>query len=139
MLVVVWSAGISSNPLYVLRNTTLRTILCRQPLHDDAAELDEDGNLIALHGCATNNTDDDEIESGSGLECGADLGPIIKAFLGLEHPEEFVWILKPGASVCFGFDDPEKNHLGMINLFSMMDTVRTVSYTHLTLPTIYSV
>ena len=117
VLVVVWSADVSSNPLYLLRNSTPNTILCRQPLHDEAAGLDEDGNLIAFNGCAPDTTGDATKDAdmdgytAGGIECGADLGPIIKSFLGLDHPEEFVWVLHPGESICFGFDDPEKTHI----------------------------
>jgi SHR-binding domain of vacuolar-sorting associated protein 13 len=106
VVVVVWSGNDKSNPLYTLRNRTRHTILCRQPLQDEDNELTgSDGDMTNLETCTG-------IEGGSyGFECGADFGPMLRSFLGLERIEEFVWILKPQDVTCFGFDDPEKPHI----------------------------
>jgi hypothetical protein len=107
VVVVIWSADQKSNPLYVLRNNTSRTILCRQPLHDDVGESDNHNSFLT--GCTGQN--DGAIAQNSGFECGADFGPMINAFLGLDPAEEFVWVLRRGEKTCFGFDDPEKFHI----------------------------
>ena len=108
VVVVVWAADKKSNPLYLLRNRTSRTILCRQPLQEDSGAVDDDGNFVAFEGCSG------EMQTGeeqSSFECGSEFGPIIKSFLGLDRVEEFVWVLRRGEAACFGFDDPEKHHI----------------------------
>jgi len=100
VVVVIWSASLNSNPLYVLRNRTSHTIICRQPLQEEHCEPDGNGDSIPNpEGCS--NT----------FECGTEVGPTIISFLGLNQIEEFVWVLKSGDVACFGFDDPEKPHI----------------------------
>jgi len=108
IVVVIWATNHDSNPLYVLRNRTPYTILCRQPLHDGEHQRSDaivkDG-IFTLPDCATH-------PASSGLECSAsEIGPMIKSFLGLDSFEEFVWVLKSNDVMCFGFDDPEKPHI----------------------------
>ena len=106
VVVVVWSGDDKSNPLYTLRNRTRHVILCRQPLQDQNDDLiGPDGLVTRMESCASP-------QNGSSLfECGGEIGPIIRSFLGLDQVEEFVWVLKPGMVTCFGFDDPEKPHV----------------------------
>ena len=105
VVIVVWSANEKMhNPLYSLRNTTPYTILCRQPLQEDKGDSDnqEDSPILA-EACG----DKSQI-----FHCGhTDVGPMILSFLGLDRIEEFVWIVRSGDVVCFGFDDPEKPHI----------------------------
>jgi len=103
VVVVIWSANEKSNPLYILRNRTVHTILCRQPLQDEPSELEGGSDILSLDSCANNG--------GSGKGCGSEVGPMIRAMLGLNRIEEFVWVLPSGGVSCFGFDDPEKPHI----------------------------
>lgn len=106
VVVVIWSANEKSNPLYIIRNSTLHTILCRQPLQDEGGDSGDNGNsLFHMNGCSGG------ISPRVGFECGTEFGPMVKAFLGLDRIEEFVWVLKSGDVACFGFDDPEKPHI----------------------------
>jgi Vacuolar-sorting-associated 13 protein C-terminal/SHR-binding domain of vacuolar-sorting associated protein 13 len=104
VVVVIWTTDNNSNSLYLLRNETTKTIICRQPLHD--LEEIEDGNKV-LPGCSGQAG----AGGAQGFECGADFGPIINAVFGLETKEEFIWVLHPGENISFGFDDPEKGHI----------------------------
>jgi hypothetical protein len=106
-VLVIWTANEKSNPLYLLRNRTSTTILCRQPLQDEAAD-DSARNkkaTISTDACSA------VALTNAGIECGTDVGPFFLSFLGLNSIEEFVWVLKPGDVACFGFDDPEKPHI----------------------------
>jgi hypothetical protein len=103
VVVVIWSANEKSNPLYLLRNTSLYTILCRQPLQKDEEEkVGSNGHPFMVDGCSPSALVHDS------FECGAEIGPMIRNFLGVEKIQDFVWVLSPGDVVCFGFDDPEK-------------------------------
>lgn len=102
IVIVLWSTDEKSNPLYVLRNTTPHTIICRQPLQaEEGDEPVSDGAIVSSVGNL----------GGPSIECGADFSPIVRSMLGLDRLEEFVWILKGGEVTCFGFDDPEKPHI----------------------------
>lgn len=107
VVVVIWSANEKSNPLYLLRNSTPHTILCRQPLQDEEGGNSEptEHRVLNQEGCSGKNL------VSNGFHCGTEIGPMIKYFLGIERIEEFVWVLRPGDVVCFGFDDPEKAHI----------------------------
>jgi hypothetical protein len=106
VVVVIWSANEKSNPLYVIRNSTPHTILCRQPLQDEEGASSETGDgLFHFDACSGGGT------SNSGYECGSEIGPTVRSFWGLDRIEEFVWVLKSGDVACFGFDDPEKPHI----------------------------
>jgi hypothetical protein len=106
VVVVIWSANEKSNPLYVIRNSTSHTILCRQPLQDEEGVSSENGDgLFPLDGCSGNGA------SNPGFECPSEIGPTVRSFWGLDRIEEFVWVLKSGDVACFGFDDPEKPHI----------------------------
>ena len=104
VVLVVWSANQQSNPLYILRNSTSRTVLCRQPLRPDRVT-------------GRQSMDDDFVEK---VGCTGTLYPSTRNFhctndslfsmLGIDQSEEFVWVLKPGQISCFGFDDPERPH-----------------------------
>jgi hypothetical protein len=106
VVVVIWSANEKSNPLYVVRNSTPHTILCRQPLQDEEGGSSENGDgLFHLDGCSGSGA------SNPGFECPSEIGPTVRSFWGLDRIEEFVWVLKSGDVACFGFDDPEKPHI----------------------------
>lgn len=106
VVIVIWAANQNSNPLYLLRNRTPFTILCRQPLSNDHGDGDnEDHGFFMLSNCS------DPSVSATDIGCsGSEFGPLLKSFLGLDHTEEFVWVLKSNDVACFGFDDPEKPH-----------------------------
>eukprot|EP00977_Amphora_coffeiformis_P005612 scaffold1181_cov152-Amphora_coffeaeformis.AAC.4 len=106
--VVIWSATEkSNNPLYLLRNRSRYTILCRQPLQEELVDTENaatsDTTVVAVEGCAARTP--------NVFQCGTEIGPTIRSFLGLDRIEEFVWVIKSGEVVCFGFDDPEKPHI----------------------------
>ena len=109
VVIVIWSANEKSNPLYLLRNRTSHTILCRQPLHDEQQESSKnEDNFLYPESCPPGiSTSQRE----GGFECGAEFAPLVRAFLGLDRIEEFVWVLRSGDVACFGFDDPEKPHI----------------------------
>ena len=52
VVVVIWSANEKSNPLYILRNRTMHTILCRQPLQDEPSELKTGNDILAVESCS---------------------------------------------------------------------------------------
>lgn len=115
VVVVIWSTNEKSNPLYLLRNLTSRTIICRQPLQEEGEEVKHAADsLLPIEACAGEGSSDN---NGCGLprnpvfECGAEIGPIVRHFLGLDRIDEFVWILRKRKIACFGFDDPEKPHI----------------------------
>jgi len=108
VVIVIWSANEKSNPLYILRNQTLHTILCRQPLQDEPSQLDDGNDVLAVEpfpgGCSSG-------KHRGGYECGSEVGPMIRSLLGIHRIEEFVWVVSSGGVSCFGFDDPEKPHI----------------------------
>jgi len=103
VVVVLWSATEKSNPLYMIRNKTKHTILSRQSSRERLVK-SLSGNEDFLKSCAND-------VSVSGFECGGGLRPAIQSFLGIGHASEFVWILKDGEQVCFGFEYPENDHV----------------------------
>jgi hypothetical protein len=106
VVVVIWSANEKSNPLYVLRNSTPFTILCRQPLQDD-----QTGRVRSRSGGRDSRKLQAAGSPRSGLECGAELPPMIRSLFGPRNVNEFVWSLKSGEVTYFGFEDPEKPHI----------------------------
>lgn len=113
VVVVIWSANEKSNPLYILRNRTPHTILCRQPLQDEPSELQAGNDILAMESCSGGAASHakSSVNRTRSYECGSEVGPMIRSLLGLNRIEEFVWVLTNGAVTCFGFDDPEKPHL----------------------------
>jgi len=114
VVIVIWSANQQSNPLYLLRNRTKYTILCRQPLQEE--QNDEHLNIVTSCGTSTpvtksTPTAGKKSNRHNGFECGSEITPIVRSFLGLDPIEEFVWVLRSGDVACFGFDDPEKPHI----------------------------
>ena len=111
VVIVIWSTNEKSNPLYLLRNLTSRTIICRQPLQEEREELKHAADsMLPIESC-TGGLSSSTNRRNSVFECGSEIGPIIRAFLGLDRIEEFVWILRKRKVTCFGFDDPEKPHI----------------------------
>ena len=105
VVVVIWSASDKSNPLYILRNRTRYTILCRQPINEYTSKVDDDRDVpqgLTIERCTPRTS----IETD--FPCGAEFGPAIRSFLGLEKVEEFVWTIESNQETCFGFDNPEK-------------------------------
>jgi hypothetical protein len=106
VVIVVWAANQNSNPLYILRNRTPYTIICRQPLTNEAELPPPDitkSGILSLPQC-----------SGQGEASGcntSDIGPIVSSLLGLNTVEAYIWVLKSNDVACFGFDDPEKPHV----------------------------
>ena len=88
VVIVIWSANEKSNPLYLLRNRTSHTIICRQPLQDEQPEAgkNEDGFMLA-ESCGT-GTKKSAMQRNS---CGSEFAPMVCSFLGLDRLEEFVW------------------------------------------------
>ena len=108
VVIVIWSANENSNPLYILRNRTPYTILCRQPLQDEPSELESGNDFLPIEACSGINP---STERDRTFQCADEVGPMIRTFLGLDRIEEFVWIMPSGGVSCFGFDDPEKPHI----------------------------
>ena len=105
VVVVIWSGNEKANPLYTLRNLTGYTILCRQPLQNtDGNELADPDDNLPNFSCSSDKRNPI-------FECGPEIGPMVRSFLGIDQIHEFVWVLKPRDVTCFGFDDPEKPHL----------------------------
>jgi hypothetical protein len=68
--------------------------------------------MISLESCGGGySTGKRNLVYNGGFECGSNIGPIVRSFLGLDRIEEFVWILRKRKVTCFGFDDPEKPHI----------------------------
>jgi hypothetical protein len=113
VVVVIWSTNETSNPLYLLRNLTSRTIICRQPLQEEVEDFKHPADsMISLESCGGGySTGKRNLVYNGGFECGSNIGPIVRSFLGLDRIEEFVWILRKRKVTCFGFDDPEKPHI----------------------------
>ena len=111
VVIVLWSANEKSNPLYLLRNRTPFTILCRQPLHDEQEVANKEVAVAVPSASAQSTKPTKKVKNNTDFQCGADLGPLIRSFLGLDRLEEFVWVLRSGETACFGFDDPEKPHI----------------------------
>jgi len=109
VVIVLWSVNENSNPLYLLRNRTPYTILCRQPLYDEPHQGANDS------GCpepVVRETDANTLgENPVKYNCGTELAPLVRSLLGVARVEEYVWTLRSGESACFGFDDPEKPHI----------------------------
>lgn len=114
VVVVIWSTNEKSNPLYLLRNLTSRTIICRQPLQEEVDDFKNPADsMISLESCGGgySSTSKRSLVHNGGFECGSEIGPMIRSFWGLDRIEEFVWILRKRQVTCFGFDDPEKPHI----------------------------
>ncbi len=111
VVIVLWSANEKSNPLYLLRNRTCHTILCRQPLQGEQENGDNDGGDDSRAACGSTGKPKKSRRKNNDFQCGAELAPMIRCFLGLDRIEEFVWVLQSGETACFGFDDPEKPHI----------------------------
>ena len=111
VVIAIWSASEKSNPLYLLRNRTKHTILCRQPLQEEH----NNENADAIISCGTGSTiipvTGNKSRKQSNFECGSELTPIVRSIMGLDRIEEFVWVLRSGDVACFGFDDPAKPHI----------------------------
>jgi hypothetical protein len=110
VVIVLWSVNENSNPLYLLRNSTPYTILCRQPLHDEPHQTEKDdanGPDPGIRGMERMTPEKKPVD----YNCGAELAPMVRSLFGLDRIEEFVWVLRSGESACFGFDDPEKPHI----------------------------
>lgn len=110
VVIVIWSANEKTNPLYLLRNRTSRTILCRQPLQEEQNDFDEAERAIAGGG-PDNGRGKKVARRSNGFECGNEIAPMVRSFLGMDRIEEFVWVIRTGDVACFGFDDPEKPHI----------------------------
>ena len=103
VVIVIWSANEKSDPLYLLRNRTPYTILCRQPLQEE--QNDEHDGIVT---CGTEAMTRTNPKEQNGFECGSEITPLVRSFLGLDRIEEFVWVLRSGEVSCWGFDNPEK-------------------------------
>lgn len=101
VVIVIWSATEGSNPLYLLRNSTEHTIICRQPLQAEESESKPNEEALALPHEGKDTS----------FECGVEFSPIVRSIFGLDRLEEFIWILQKDEVLCFGFDDPEKPHI----------------------------
>ena len=94
VVIVVWKSNEKQNPLYLLRNTTHKTVFCSQLLSQstESQTPQQSQNLSFV----------DMLQCGSGLDSfDDDDDGIFNAF---------VWTLGPGESKVFGFCNPEKSH-----------------------------
>ncbi|GKY91151.1 hypothetical protein MPSEU_000087900 [Mayamaea pseudoterrestris] len=109
VVIVISVANEKSNPLYLLRNCTPHTILCRQPLREEPTQRQRIEDKPAEVGAHSNNH---RRKASSDFNCvPTEIGPIFESLLGLRPLQDFVWTLTCGAVACFGFDDPEKPHM----------------------------
>eukprot|EP00985_Skeletonema_marinoi_P000446 scaffold162_cov117-Skeletonema_marinoi.AAC.1 len=95
VVVVIWASNEEQNPLYLLKNTSQKTVFCAQLL--------------------SQNTDDQVSQQNQSLsfvdnflQCGS--GCDSRAYDDDLH-NGFVWTLGPGESKVFGFCNPEKSHI----------------------------
>eukprot|EP00804_Cyclotella_cryptica_P006412 CCRYP_014275-RB/>CCRYP_014275-RB protein AED:0.05 eAED:0.05 QI:2525/1/1/1/0.91/0.84/13/302/2635 len=135
VVVVIWSSIEKSNPLYTLRNNSHHTIFCSQPLFHDPGVEEELTNFECFSKDDISEESQHKISGalgrvarkhqsqGSARE--SNLKTFVKKVLRgecsdynfSEHMrtgkecEEFVWTLRPGESIGFGFDDPEMPHI----------------------------
>lgn len=111
VVVVIWSTNEKSNPLYLLRNLTSRTIVCRQPLQEEGEELKQAADAVLPIESCTGADISANRPRNAVFECASEIGPMVLHFFGLDRINEFVWILRKRKVACFGFDDPEKPHI----------------------------
>ena len=95
VVIVLWTSNVEQNPLYLLKNTSLKTVFCSQLLssNSDHGTSQQDQSLSFV---------DNFLQCGTGLE-------------SLHHDDDvqddFVWTLLPGESKVFGLCNPEKVHV----------------------------
>jgi hypothetical protein len=111
VVIVIWSANETSNPLYLLRNRSPHTIICRQPLQEEVHEENETNGKQTMERSTKSRKMNISKQKSSGFECGQDIAPLVRSILGLDRLEEFMWVLYSGDVASFGFDDPEKPHI----------------------------
>ena len=96
VVVVVWASNEDQNPLYLLRNTSQKTVFCAQLLSPniDQQASQQSQNLSFVDNFLP--------------QCGPGFDPH-------EYDDDchndFVWTLRPGESKVFGFCNPEKSHI----------------------------
>eukprot|EP00970_Alexandrium_tamarense_P017406 scaffold9505_cov202-Alexandrium_tamarense.AAC.2 len=130
VVVVIWSSIEQSNPLYLLRNNSTNTVFCSQPL-----ETDDDENSSNFECFSKDGVDDNDMISSRGAlrrvarrrfrqqsstnSAVSVINNMIQCGSACQYSgnstswdkEEFVWTLKPGESIGFGFDDPQMQHI----------------------------
>lgn len=115
VIIVISVVNEKSNPLYVLRNRSRHRILCRQPLHDLSSSLSNISEKQTVGGNARTGREKfcgiPSRETGEAFCTAGALGPMLQSIWSSCEQEEFVWILNSSSKTCFGFDDPEKEHI----------------------------
>ena len=93
VVVVIWSSNEEQNPLYLLKNTTQKTVFCAQLLSSitvqPASQLNQSFSFV-----------DNFLQCGPGTDSYDD-----------DLHNSFVWTLGPGESKVFGFCNPDKSHI----------------------------
>ncbi len=96
VVVVIWASNKEQNPLYLLRNTSQKTVFCAQLL---SPNIDQQASQLSQN---LSFVDSFLPQCGSGFD-------------PYEYDDnchnEFVWSLRPGESKVFGFCNPEKSHI----------------------------
>jgi hypothetical protein len=93
VVVVIWVSNKEQNPLYLLKNTSSKTVFCAQLL---SANIDQQSSLQNQNSSFVDNF----------LNC----GPSLESYEeDLQY--DFIWKLGPGESKVFGFCNPEKSHI----------------------------
>lgn len=93
VVVVIWVSNKEQNPLYLLKNTSHKTVFCAQLLSPNT---DQQASLQNQNSSFVDNF----------LQCGPGIDPYED-----DVRNDFVWTLGPGESKVFGFCNPEKSHM----------------------------
>ena len=95
VVVVIWESNKERNPLYLLKNTSRKTIFCAQQLspNTDHQVLQQTQSLSFV---------DNFLQCGTGFD---------SHHYDDDFRNDFVWTLGPGESKVFGFCNPEKSHI----------------------------
>lgn len=128
VMIVLWGASKDTNPIYLLRNLSRQRIVCNQVLSQDINEDSvnnflsggcnpsssiplaensalQDGQLDKPSPCSPNRSSVSDLVT-NGLNCG-----IVNGIFTSDERNLFVWSIAGGEDICFGFDDPDKNHI----------------------------
>ena len=95
VVVVIWESNKERNPLYLLSNTTQKTIFCAQQL---SPNIDQQ---VSMQSQSLSFVD-------SFLQCGTGFD---SHHYDDDYRNDFVWELGPGESKVFGFCNTEKSHI----------------------------
>jgi len=126
VVILLWNSNDQISPLYLLRNMSSFEILCSQPLCDDVnADIPAFEDIFTSHHRFTTNNYEQSMNSPKSSEdnlhhpCGNKVSEFVTSGLecglvdSIPHDklENHIWSLSTGDDACFGFDDPDKQHI----------------------------